>query len=56
MSPFHVNYRTRLAEVHAALTTARQENRLDDAVALELAARLLERHLGEIESRSPVLV
>ena len=51
MSPFHVNYRTRLAEVHAALTTARQENRLDDAVALELAARLLEGHVGEIESR-----
>jgi hypothetical protein len=56
MSPFHVNYRARLAEVLAALTTARQENRLNDAVALELAARLLEGHVGEIESRRPALV
>jgi len=56
MSPFHVNYRTRLAEVMAALTLARQENRLEDAVGLELAARLLERHVGEIETRQPVLV
>ena len=56
MSPFNVNYRSRLAEVLAALTTARQEHRLDDAVALELAARLLERHLGEIESKRPALV
>ena len=56
MSPFHVNYRARLAEVLAALSAARQENRLDDAVALELAARLLERHLGDIETRRPVLV
>jgi len=56
MSPFHVNYRSRLAEVLAALITARQENRLDDAVALELAARLLERHVIEIESKRPALV
>lgn len=56
MSPFHVNYRNRLAEVLDALTTARQENRPHDAVALELAARVLEGHLGEIESRRPVLV
>lgn len=56
MSPFHVNYRARLAEVMAALTAARQENRLHDAVALELAARVLERHLGEIESRRAALV
>ena len=56
MSPFHVNYRSRLAEVLAALTAARQENRMDDAVALELAARLLERHVGEIDSKRPALV
>ena len=56
MSPFHVNYRARLAEVMAALTLARQENRLQDAVGLELAARLLEGHLGEIETRRPALV
>jgi hypothetical protein len=56
MSPFHVNYRARLAEVLAALAAARQENRQDEAVALELAARLLERHVGEMESRRPALV
>src|SRR4051794_34709938 len=56
MPPFNVNSRPRLAEVLAALPAARQENRLDDAVALELAARLLERHVGEIESKRPVLV
>ena len=56
MSPFNMNYRRRLAEVLAALAAARQENRLDDAVALELAARLLEGHVGEIESRRPALV
>jgi len=56
MSPFHVNYRSRLAEVLAALSNARQENRQHDAVALELAARVLERHVGEIESKRPALV
>ena len=56
MSPFNMNYRARLAEVLADLTIALQENRLDDAVALELAARLLERHVGEIDSRRPALV
>jgi hypothetical protein len=53
MSPFNVNYRARLVEVRAALTSARQENRQHDAVALELAARVLERHLGEIDTARP---
>jgi hypothetical protein len=56
MSPFHVNYRARLAEVLAALTSARQENRQHEAVALEMAAKVLERHLGEIESNRAALV
>lgn len=56
MSVFHVNYRTRLAEVMAALTAARQENRLDDAAALELAALVLERHVGELDRRQVALV
>ena len=56
MSAFHVDYRTRLTEVLAALAVARQENRTHDAVALELAARVLEGHVGELESRRVALV
>ena len=56
MSPFNMNYRARLAEVRAALTSARQENRPHDALALELAALVLERHLGEIDGRQVALV
>ena len=49
MSPFHVNYRARLAEITAALHSARAENRHDDALVLELAALVLERHVGDLE-------
>ena len=48
MSPFHVNYRSRLAQVSAALDAARQENRQTDALALELAMRVLHQHVGEL--------
>lgn len=54
MSPFHVNYRTRLAEIVAQLDAARAENRHADAQALELAASVLVKHLGEIDSRLAV--
>jgi hypothetical protein len=49
MSPFHVNYRARLAEVTAALHAARAAKRHDEALALELAALVLERHLGDLD-------
>jgi hypothetical protein len=48
MSPFHVNYRARLAEIMTALQAAREANRHDEALALELAALVLERHLGDL--------
>lgn len=52
MAAFHVNYRNRLAEVTAALESARRENRLLDAVALELALRVLDQHVGELRPAS----
>ena len=48
MSPFHVNYRSRLAEVTAALEAARREGRLADAMGLELALRVLGQHVDEL--------
>jgi hypothetical protein len=48
MSPFHVNYQNRLAEVTAALDTARREERIVDVQALELAMSVLDQHLGEL--------
>ena len=48
MSPFNVNYRNRLAEVTAALEAARRENRLADAMGLELALRVLGQHVEEL--------
>jgi hypothetical protein len=55
MSPFHVNYQTRLAEVTAALDTARRENRVADVLGLELAARLLDQHVGELHPSSALV-
>ena len=52
MSPFHVNYQRRLASVAEALDAARRENRTDDAVALELAMRVLHMHVSDIEHRT----
>ena len=52
MSPFHVNYQNRLAEVSAALDSARRENRTIDVLALELAVRVLDQHLGELRRTS----
>ena len=49
MSPFHVNYQNRLATVAEALETARRENREDEAVALELAMRVLHMHVAELQ-------
>lgn len=54
MSPFHVNYRARLAEILAQLDAARRDNRETDAQALELAASVLESHVGELDSRLAV--
>jgi len=51
MSPFHVNYQNRLVAVSAALEEARRDNRLDDAVALELAVRVLHMHVNELQQR-----
>ena len=48
MSPFHVNYQNRLAEVTEALECARRENRIADAMGLELALRVLGQHLNEL--------
>ena len=50
MSAFHVNYESRRAEIAAALDAARREGRLADAVGLELAARVLDLHLGELHT------
>ena len=52
MSPFHVNYRSRLAEVTAALEAARREGRLADAMGLELALRVLGQHVEDVRSGS----
>jgi hypothetical protein len=48
MSPFHVNYRSRLAEVSVALDEAKRENRYADAAALELALRVLHQHVRDL--------
>ena len=48
MSPFHVNYQSRLADVTAALEVARAENRNDDVRGLELAVLVLDQHVGEL--------
>jgi hypothetical protein len=52
MSPFHVNYQKRLVSVAEALEAARRDDRADDAVALELAMRVLHLHVSELEQRT----
>jgi hypothetical protein len=49
MAPFNVNYQRRLATVSEALDAARRDNRIDEAVALELAMRVLHLHVSEME-------
>jgi hypothetical protein len=53
MSPFHVNHRTRLAQLVAELDAARADNRVADAQALELAAQVLQVHVHELDVRRP---